>query len=183
MDSIKYSISISTSIPIQNRQITLRVLIELFRYHEVVSKKLNACIGSSYAWFIFNLNTKQCYSQITHDSKHMHRYISIQQFFSQSSPLLPALALILPPFIWLNPSFYLLGEPVLLLVMRIPIHSCPWFAINCSPLATSPTPRHPTDQVTHLHRRHQQRQPFRLTQEFLNKNVYKISAVMLNSLQ
>ncbi len=127
------------------------------------------------------------YSQITHDSTHMHRYISIQQFFSQSSPLFPALALILPPFIWLNPSFYLLGEPVLLLVMRIPIHSCPWFAIkfaiNCSPLATSPTPRHPTDQVTHLHRRHQQRQAFRLTQEFLNKNVYKISAVMLNSLQ
>jgi hypothetical protein len=28
---------------------------------------------------------------------------------------------------------------LLLLVVRIPIHSCPWLAINCSPLATSPT--------------------------------------------
>jgi hypothetical protein len=47
--------------------------------------------------------------------------------------------------------------------MQITIHSCPCFAINCSPLAASPTPRHPTDQVTYLHRRQQQRQPFRLT--------------------
>jgi hypothetical protein len=54
-------------------------------------------------------------------------------------------------------------------MMRIPIHSCLWFAINCSPLAASPTPRHPIDQVTYLHRWHQQRQPFHLTQYSLNK--------------
>ncbi len=59
---------------------------------------------------------------------------------------------------------------LLLLVMQIPIHSCPWFAITCSPLAASPTPRHPTDQVTYLHRRHQQRQLFRLTQ-LLRKHI------------
>ncbi len=46
------------------------------------------------------------------------------------------------------PLFYLLGEPAFLIVARIPIHSCPWFAINCSPFATSPTPTHPTEQVT-----------------------------------
>ncbi len=53
---------------------------------------------------------------------------------------------------------------LLLLVVRIPIHSCPWFAINCSPLAALPTPRHPIDQVTYLQRQHQQHQPSHLTQ-------------------
>jgi hypothetical protein len=46
------------------------------------------------------------------------------------------------------PLFYLFGEPAILLLARIPIHSCPWLAINCSPLATSPTLTHPMDQVT-----------------------------------
>jgi hypothetical protein len=31
---------------------------------------------------------------------------------------------------------------------QIPIHSCPWFAIDCSPFVTSPNITHPTDQVT-----------------------------------
>jgi hypothetical protein len=52
---------------------------------------------------------------------------------------------------------------LLLLMARIPIHSCPWFAINRSPIAAPPTPRHPIDQVTYVHRRHQH-QPFCLTQ-------------------
>ncbi len=47
------------------------------------------------------------------------------------------------------------------------IHSCPWLAINYSPLAASLTPRHPTDQVTYLHRQQHQRQPSRLTQYLL----------------
>ncbi len=46
------------------------------------------------------------------------------------------------------PLFTYLENQLFLLVVRIPIHSCPWFAINCSPLAASPTPRPPTDQVT-----------------------------------
>jgi hypothetical protein len=56
----------------------------------------------------------------------------------------------------------------LLLVVRIPIHSCPWIAVNCSPLAASSTPRHPIDQVTYLHRQHQQHQPSRLTQIYIH---------------
>jgi hypothetical protein len=52
------------------------------------------------------------------------------------------------PLPLLNTPFYLLGEPAFLLVVRIPIHYCPWFAINCSPIAASLTPTHPTDQVT-----------------------------------
>jgi hypothetical protein len=51
----------------------------------------------------------------------------------------------LPPVTLLS---YLLGEPAFLLVVRIPIHSSPWFAINCPPFATSPNLSHPTDQVT-----------------------------------
>ncbi len=52
------------------------------------------------------------------------------------------------PLPLLETPFYLLGEPAFLLMVQIPIHSCPWFAINCSPFAASPTPMHPIDQVT-----------------------------------
>ncbi len=76
------------------------------------------------------------------------------------------------PFYMFNPSFYLLGDPASLLVVRIPIHSCPRFAINCSPLAASPTPRHPTHQVTYLHRQHQQHQLSLLIHILLNFRLY-----------
>ncbi len=85
-------------------------------------------------------------------------------FSLSTSPCLH-LCFILLPLVWPNPSFFInLEILLLLLVVRMPIHSCPWLAINCSPLATSPTQRHPTDQVTYLHRRHQQHQPTRLIQ-------------------
>ncbi len=69
--------------------------------------------GSSYTWFIFNLNTNQCYSQIIHNDTHMHRYMYITTIILyQPTPLLPFLARPwLAPFVWLNPSFYLLGDP------------------------------------------------------------------------
>jgi hypothetical protein len=63
------------------------------------------------------------------------------------------------------PTFYLLGESAILLVARIPIHSCPWFAINCSPFAASPTPTHPKIKFQYLHRQHQQHLPSRLIQD------------------
>ncbi len=50
--------------------------------------------------------------------------------------------------LFMLPTFYLLGEPAILLVVRIPAHFCPWLAINCSPFATSPTLTYPVDQVT-----------------------------------
>jgi hypothetical protein len=56
---------------------------------------------------------------------------------SQPNPLLPVILL-----------FYLLGEPASLLMVRIPIQSCPWSANNYPPFASSPTLSHPTDQVT-----------------------------------
>ncbi len=77
----------------------------------------------------------------------MHRtYITV--FTPEMWPMLiPPLASYCPLFLLITP-FYLLGEPAFLLVVRIPIHSCPWFAINCSPFATSPTPTQLIDQVT-----------------------------------
>ncbi len=71
-----------------------------------------------------------------------------------------------------SPFFTYLENQLLLLIVRIPIHSCPWFAINSSPLAASPTPRHPTDQVTSLHRRHQH-QPSRLIHEQFSAKTYQ----------
>jgi hypothetical protein len=119
--------------------------------------------GSSYAWFIFNPNTKQCFLQITHDGTHMHNIQAHNSSLANPSPCFPLLPQFCSLLYGLTSLFTYLENQLLLLGMQIPIHSCPWFAINCSPLAASPTPRHPTDQVTHLHRRHQ-RQPFRLTQ-------------------
>jgi hypothetical protein len=105
------------------------------------------------------------------DNTWWHTYAEIYKhttILSQPSPLLPAL----PSFCSLlydsTPLFTYLENQLLLLVMRVPIHSCPWLAINCSPLAASPTPRHPTDQITYLHRRHQQHQPSCLTQKTCN---------------
>jgi hypothetical protein len=87
---------------------------------------------SSCAWFIFNLNTKSCYSQIVYITVFTH-----QMRFLPAQPLVPCCLL-----------FYLLGEPAFLLMVRIPIHSCPWSVITCPPFATSPTLPHPIDQVT-----------------------------------
>jgi hypothetical protein len=91
--------------------------------------------------------------------RHIYIYTRMHIYngsFNHPTPLLPVLALTCPLLFDLTPLFTYLENQLLLLVVQIPIHSCPWFAINCSPLAASPTPRHPTDQVTYLHRRHQQ---------------------------
>ncbi len=119
--------------------------------------------GSSYTWFIFNLNTKQGYPQITYEDIHSHRYMYTHDDFLSIHPLLPDLTSICPFLCNTTPLFTYLEILLLLFVVQLPIHFCPWFAINCSPLAASPTPRYPTDQVTYLHRQHQQHQPSRLT--------------------
>jgi hypothetical protein len=81
----------------------------------------------------------------------MHRCIHITMMIShQPSPLLLSL-LHLPLLHEPTLLFFTYLEILLLwLVARMPIHSCPWFAINCFPLAASPTPRHPIHQVTYL---------------------------------
>ncbi len=67
-------------------------------------------------------------------------------------------------FVLANPSFYLLGEPASL---ARGANIDPLLSLVCYQLF-SPCgfthPRHPTDQVTYLHRRHQQHQPSRLIQ-------------------
>ncbi len=93
----------------------------------------------------------------------MHRCIHVQWQFPVNPFPCFRLYFILP--LLHNPTllFTYLEILLLLLVVRMPIYSHPRLAINCSPLAASPTPRHPIDQVTYLHRRHQQHQPSRLT--------------------
>jgi hypothetical protein len=84
------------------------------------------------------------------------------------------------PLLYLpTPFFTYLDKQLFLLVVQIPIHSCPWFAIKCSPLAASPAPRHPTDQVTYLHRRHQQHQLSRLMQVSLQYPIFKYSIFII----
>jgi hypothetical protein len=62
------------------------------------------------------------------------------------APYCPLFLLAIPHLCY--PLFYLLGQPAIVLAMRIPIQCCPWFAINCSPFATSPSLTHLIDQVT-----------------------------------
>ncbi len=123
-------------------------------------RKLTHVSGSSYTWFIFNLNTKQCYSQITYTTYTCTDVCTQQRWFLVN----PSPCFILPLSHDPTLLFTYLEILLLLIVVRIPIHSCPWFAINFSPLAASPTPMHPIDQVTYLHRRHQKHQASRLTQ-------------------
>jgi hypothetical protein len=91
--------------------------------------------------------SESCYSQIIY-------YIIYTQDTAHVNPApcssLPALFLLATPHLC-YPLFYLLGEPAILLVARIPISSCPWFAINCSPFDTSPTLTHPIDQVNNIY--------------------------------
>ncbi len=89
--------------------------------------------GSSYAWFIFNLNIKHCYARIVYYSVYKWNMVPHQ----------PCPLLLTTHSLYLTPLFYLLGDPAFLLVVWIPIHFCPWFAINCSHFAASPTPTHP----------------------------------------
>ncbi len=86
---------------------------------------------SSCEWFIFNLNTVSCNLQIIY-------YSTCTSDEIRSNPT-PGL---------LSPFILLTWRTSFLLVARIPIHSCPWFANNWPPIAASLTLSHPTDQVT-----------------------------------
>ncbi len=109
------------------------------------------------------------------DNKWWYTYIQIYRHTAIISQPFP-LPLTLPSsrFNLYNsiPLFTYLENQLLLLVVWIPIFSCPWLAINYSPLAASPTPRHPIDQFTYLHR-HQQHQPSRLIQCWYSKFKFK----------
>ncbi len=61
---------------------------------------------SSYTSFIFNLNTKQCYPQITHNDKHLHRYMYTHDDSSSTHPLLPGFTSVCP-FSYIQPFFLL----------------------------------------------------------------------------
>ncbi len=94
---------------------------------------------------------------------HARMYVHNKDDSLSTHPLASRSCFILPLSYDSTLLFTYLEILLLLLVVQIPIHSCPWFAINCSPLAASPTPRYPVDQVTYLHRWHQQHQPSCLT--------------------
>jgi hypothetical protein len=96
----------------------------------------------------------------------MHRRIHVTMTISCKPTPCFRLCFIFP--LCMNQPFYLLGDPASFVrgANAHPLLS-PWLAINCSPLAASPTPRHPIDQVTYLHRQHQQHQPSHLIQECL----------------
>ncbi len=133
-------------------------------------------IDSSCTWFFYNLNTKYCYSQITYNDT---MYISgcVQQhFFSVSSSLVP------PPTLF-NSPFCPICFPCLL-TWRF-LFLCSWCEYLSTlvpgqistvlPLLLNPPRRHPTDQVTYLHRRHQQHQPSRLCVVFTTSIVFGLS--------
>ncbi len=72
---------------------------------------------ASFAWYIFNLNTGSYYLKIRHYSIYTPDNASFN----------PTSCSLLSPI-------YLLGELASLLVVRMPIDSCPWSANNCPTL-------------------------------------------------
>ncbi len=66
--------------------------------------------GSSYTWFIFNLNTKQCYSQTTYNDTLSHRYICTRDDSLSIHPLLFSLTSTFPFLQGPTSPFYLLGR-------------------------------------------------------------------------
>ncbi len=87
------------------------------------SKKLKHVSGYSFTWFIFNLNTKQCYQQITHNNIYSHRYMYTHDDSLPTHPLLPSLISTCPSQHNSTPIFTYLEILLLLLVVRIPIHT------------------------------------------------------------
>ncbi len=121
------------------------------RYHDDGSKKLNACTRVFLHMVYFSPKHKALlFADKVYDI-HMHRCMHTTTMIScQPISLLPALALSCP-FHMVQPFFYLLGDPASF-ARGANTHPllCPWFAINCSPLAASSTPRHPIDQVMYI---------------------------------
>ncbi len=76
----------------------------------------------------------------------------------------PCLALSPLPYMYQPFPFIDLEVLFLVLVVWISIHPRPWLASTVLPLLLNPPRRHPTDQITYLHRRHQQHQPVCLIQ-------------------
>jgi hypothetical protein len=77
------------------------------RYHDDGSKKLNACIRFFLHMVYFNLNAKQCYSQITYNDTHLHRSIYAHMtILYQFSPCFSVL-LQFSPFHTAQPLFLL----------------------------------------------------------------------------
>jgi hypothetical protein len=100
-----------------------------------------------------------------------------RRFLINPPPCFPSL-LYLAPFIWSNPSFYLLGDPA-----SFARDANPLLSLVCYQLFSPccfPHPRHPTDQVTDLHRWHQQLQPSRLTQLVCRKYSWNSEQTVLH---
>jgi hypothetical protein len=104
--------------------------IRIARYHNEGSKKLNHVSCFSHTWFIYNLNTTSI------DTIHMSRGTCTSHFLSDvccqfSHSLLFAHITDYP--------LYLLGNPPLMLVVQMFVHTRPWLMTNCPP----PTPNSP----------------------------------------
>jgi hypothetical protein len=102
---------------------------------------------------------------VTHNDMHLHRYMYTHDDSLSTHPLLPGFTSVCPFLYNSTPSFYLLGDPV---SFARGANTHPLLSLLCYQLF-SPCcfthPRHPTDQVTYLQRRHQQYQLYRLTQD------------------
>ncbi len=130
-------------------------------------------IDSAYTWLIYNLNTKHCYSQIRYEQQYVHMHIRIVTFLFVNPPLVPSLfhsiSLIqpVPLFTYLEILFFCSW-------CEYPSTLVPGWLSTVLPLLLNPPLRLPTDQVTYLHRWHQQHQPSRLIQSLWSlHNVFR----------
>ncbi len=126
-------------------------------------------IDSSCTWFIYNLNTNYCYSRIMYERHYVHMHIRKVTFLLVNSSLVPLCFIQYPLH---NPSLCLLTWRSLFFCSwcGYPSTLVPGWLSTVLPLLVNPLQRHPTDQVTYLHRRHQH-QPSHLIQICIRKQL------------
>jgi hypothetical protein len=109
--------------------------------------------GRSYAWFIFNLNTKSCYSQIIY-------YSVCTQDMARVNPApclyCPLFLLATPYFCY--PLFTYLENQLSCLWCEYPSTLVPGLLRTAHPLLLLPPFHTPQIKLQYLHRRHQQYQ-------------------------
>jgi hypothetical protein len=84
--------------------------LDLFATTTMDPRNYTHVIDSPCTWFIYNLNTKHCYSQITYERQYVHMHIRIVMFLLVNPPLVPLFASFNPSCIT-RPPVYLLGDP------------------------------------------------------------------------
>ncbi len=104
----------------------------------------------SHTWFIYNLNIIFVRCEHTCAVIHIRTALSWISLCWPVPPLASLFCLLPFPLCKWTTPFYLLGDPFLVIVVGMSIHTRPWLVIDCPPLAPYPPPPLPTAPTVHV---------------------------------